>query len=548
MTNITEVIQTTEQTTDFKSFNIPEFLLGALNSIGIKSPTPVQIQTIPTALQGRDVLASAQTGTGKTIAYLIPLIAHLSTAPNAKGVVLAPTRELATQIKEAAYQLLNGVKGINIALLIGGEQMFKQMEQLKRAPRLIIGTPGRINDHLNRGSLKLKETSFFVLDETDRMLDMGFTEQLDAIQSFLPEEHQTLMFSATLPSNILNLSKKYLNNPERIAVGPENTPSPRVKQDIIHTSENDKFTHLLRELSERTGSVIIFVKTKRGADNLAEMLKDESHKANAIHGDLQQSRRERVILAFRNGKYRILVATDVAARGLDVPHIEHVINFDLPMQAEDYIHRIGRTGRAGAEGQALSFISPDDQRKWRLITQLIDPTAPKLAASTRSPYGNRNSSNSRGSSFGRSSFGGGAARSGDRRDGFGGGAARSGERRDSFGGGASGSGDRRGGFGANASGSGDRRGGFGANASGSGDRRGGFGPSASGSGDRRGGFGAGAAGSGDRRGGFGAGAAGSGDRRRSGSNPRNDQFRSNSSEGRRGSSKEFDRVEEHFNY
>jgi superfamily II DNA/RNA helicase len=401
--------------TDFTIFNVPEFLLNSLGAMGIKSPTPIQSQAIPIALSGKDLLASAQTGTGKTIAYLVPIISHLASTQNTKGIILAPTRELATQIKEAAHKLLNGVKGLHSALLIGGEQMFKQLDQLKRAPRLIIGTPGRINDHLNRGSLKLKDTSFLVLDETDRMLDMGFSEQLDEIKTYITNEHQTLMFSATLPHNILNLSKKYLNNPERIAVGPENTVSVKIKQDTIQTSENDKFGHLIRELAERTGSVIIFVKTKRGADNLAAMLREQSHKVNAIHGDLQQSKRDRVILGFREGKYRILVATDVAARGLDVPHIEHVINFDLPMQAEDYIHRIGRTGRAGAEGQALSFISPDDQRKWRMISQLIDPTAKPLIQN-RSPYGRKPGSSSysggnaggrrssSSSSFGRTSY------------------------------------------------------------------------------------------------------------------------------------------------
>jgi superfamily II DNA/RNA helicase len=189
----------------------------------------------------------------------------------------------------------------------------------------------------------------------------------------MPEVYQTLMFSATMPSNIESLSRKYLNNPERISVGPENTPSANIKQLVIHTSENDKFTHLAKELIERTGSVIIFVKTKRGADDLAEMLKRESHRVDTIHGDLNQTRRQRAIFAFRSGKCRILVATDVAARGLDVPHVEHVINFDLPMQAEDYVHRIGRTGRAGAQGNALSFISPEDIRKWRMISRLINP-------------------------------------------------------------------------------------------------------------------------------------------------------------------------------
>jgi superfamily II DNA/RNA helicase len=369
--------------------------------MGIKAPTPIQKQAIPIAIEGKDLLASAQTGTGKTIAYLVPIITHLATTQGTKALVLAPTRELATQIREAANHLLAGIKGVYSSLLIGGESMFKQLDQLKRAPRLIIGTPGRINDHLARGSLKLQATSILVLDETDRMLDMGFSEQLDEIKTHMPDSHQTLMFSATMPHNITSLSKKYLNSPERVSVGDQNSASPQIKQDIIHTNENEKFTHLLRELEERVGSVIIFVKTKRGADHLALKLKDHSHKANAIHGDLQQSKRDRVILGFRDGKYRILVATDVAARGLDVPHIAHVINFDLPMQAEDYIHRIGRTGRAGAEGQALSFIAPDDNRKWKLISQLMDPTA-KPIFQGKSPYGN--SRGSYGASGGNRSF------------------------------------------------------------------------------------------------------------------------------------------------
>lgn len=376
--------------TDFKSFDIPEFLVTGLTQMGINAPTEVQAQAIPLALTGKDLLVSAQTGTGKTVAYLVPILANLAQNHGSKAVVLAPTRELAAQIKEAAFKLLQGVKGIYAALLIGGDSMHKQLDQLKRAPRLIIGTPGRINDHLKRGSLSLKSVSIFVLDETDRMLDMGFSEQLDEIVTYVSEEHQTLMFSATMPHNIVSLSKKYLNNPERITIGHNNTAAPKIKQDVIHTSENEKFTHLLKELEARTGSVIVFVKTKRGADELASMLRDHSHGANAIHGDLQQSRRDRVILGFRNGKYRILVATDVAARGLDVPHIEHVINFDLPMLAEDYIHRIGRTGRAGAEGSALSFIAPDDKRRWALIARLMDPTA-KPITSRENPYAKRSS-------------------------------------------------------------------------------------------------------------------------------------------------------------
>jgi ATP-dependent RNA helicase DeaD len=385
--------------TEFTIFNIPDFLSNSLKAMGIVSPTPIQKSTIPIALEGRDILASAQTGTGKTIAYLIPLLANLAANPEAKAVILAPTRELAMQIKDAAQKLSSGTRRIEYALLIGGDRMFGQLAQLRKGAKLIIGTPGRMNDHLERGSLTLKEASFLVLDETDRMLDMGFSEQLDAIKAFMPDVYQTLMFSATMPSNIESLSRKYLNNPERISVGPENTPSANIKQLVIHTSEHEKFTHLTKELLERTGSVIIFVKTKRGADDLADLLRRDSHKVDAIHGDLNQTRRQKAIFGFRSGKCRILVATDVAARGLDVPHVEHVINFDLPMQAEDYVHRIGRTGRAGAEGNALSFISPDDIRKWKMISRLINPDDSSNYKKDTTPYQRRSPY-----SGGRSSF------------------------------------------------------------------------------------------------------------------------------------------------
>lgn len=359
---------------NFNALNILSCLSESLEALGITQPTPIQKEAIPQSLEGKDILASAQTGTGKTIAYLVPVFTHLINNQKAQSIILAPTRELALQIMQAAQNILrHSNQKINTALIIGGEKFFKQFDQLKRKPRLIIGTPGRINDHLSRKSLNLSNTEIMVLDETDRMLDMGFSEQLDEIKSYMPEAHQTLMFSATMPSNIQQLSKKYLNNPVRIEVGQSNSPVAKIKQDFVHANQHEKFPLLLKELSSRNGSVIVFVKTKRSADQLASMLKEESHQANAIHGDLSQDRRNRVISGFRGSKYRILVATDVAARGLDVPHVEHVINFDLPMQAEDYIHRIGRTARAGAEGNALSFISRDDSIKLRDIKKLIDP-------------------------------------------------------------------------------------------------------------------------------------------------------------------------------
>lgn len=357
---------------DFTQFGLPENLMQCLNRMQFKTPTPIQAQAIPLALAGRDILGSAQTGTGKTGAFGIPMIAKLLEDDFSGGLVLTPTRELAQQVLDSLRQMIPS-RDIPTALLIGGESMPKQFKQLQAKPRLIVGTPGRINDHLKRGTLKLNHIRFLVLDETDRMLDMGFGVQLEAIAKFLPETRQTMMFSATLPREIVRLSGAYLNNPERIAVGSTTAPVSKITQTLIKTNEAQKYDVLTEQLATRQGSVIIFVKTKWGADKLADKLCDADHQADALHGDLKQNRRDRVIANFRNGKFKILVATDVAARGLDIPHIEHVINYDLPQCPEDYIHRIGRTARAGAEGEAVNLLTPSDNAKWRAIQRLIAP-------------------------------------------------------------------------------------------------------------------------------------------------------------------------------
>lgn len=328
---------------NFENFGLPESIIAALNKINFTTPTPIQEQAIPVAMNGCDILGSAQTGTGKTGAFTIPMIAHLMENPSATALVLLPTRELAQQVREAADKMLGSRSGILTALLIGGESMSRQLQQLKRRPRIIIGTPGRINDHLLRRSLKLTDTDFLVLDETDRMLDMGFGIQLDQIVKFLPEKRQTLMFSATLPANIISLSKKYLTNPQRIAIGSTNAVASKVRQELVKTNEAMKYGELLNQLQNREGSVLIFVKTKYGAERLAGKLNKAEQPTEAIHGDLRQSKRDKVISNFRQQKYRVLVATDIAARGLDIPHIQNVINYDLPQCPEDYIHRIGRT-------------------------------------------------------------------------------------------------------------------------------------------------------------------------------------------------------------
>lgn len=355
----------------FQSLGTPDFILDALNRKKISEPTPVQAGAIPPALKGLDILATAQTGTGKTIAYLIPLLVALTNNSRECALILAPTRELATQIKESIRDLVGRLPQFNTACLIGGEPIYKQFTALKRNPRIIIGTPGRINDHLVRGTLRLQDARYLVLDEADRMIDMGFIDDLEIILRHLPSPRQTLMFSATIPPSIARLSQKYLSNPERISIGSTTQPSAQIKQETIQATTSDKFSHLQRELEVRDGSVIIFVKTKISADKLSIKLKGQGHNVDAIHGDRNQRQRDNVIRAFRSNDIRILVATDIAARGLDVPHVKHVINYDLPQCPEDYIHRIGRTGRAGMEGHALSLISPEDKSKWRAIHRLI---------------------------------------------------------------------------------------------------------------------------------------------------------------------------------
>ncbi len=361
----------------FKDFGLNPLLLESLEKMNFTLPTAIQAATISLSMQGRDVLASAETGSGKTAAFVLPMVNALLNSPRGSAMVLLPTRELAVQVLDVVHKLLGFKSGIRTALIIGGEPMPKQLSQLRNRPRIIVGTPGRINDHLKRGTMMLGNTDFLVLDETDRMLDMGFGIQLDEIAKYLPEKRQTLMFSATIPAAIEKVSKKYLTNPERISVGISNAPVKSVKQDSIFVTPAEKYTTLLKELDNRKGSVIIFVKTKFGADKLADKLDKNGFSAEAIHGDLKQRQRDRVIAGFRASKYRILVATDIAARGLDIPHIEHVINFDLPQCPEDYIHRIGRTARAGATGSALCLISPEDRGKWAAIKRLIDPTAPR---------------------------------------------------------------------------------------------------------------------------------------------------------------------------
>ena len=359
----------------FHELDLPEVLLNNLAQMKFDTPTPIQASAIPHILQGRDILGSAQTGTGKTAAFGIPLAAKLISHPRGRALVMTPTRELAVQVATQLRDIVGRKSKIRTAILIGGDSMGKQLSQLRQNPRIIVGTPGRINDHLERRSLKLGEADYLVLDETDRMLDMGFEPQVENILDHMPVERQTLLFSATLPNNIVKIAQKYLKDPERISVAPTCSAADNVTQQNIDVTTGGKFVTLCDEVKERDGSIIIFVRTKYATEKLALKPTKEGCDARAIHGDLRQSKRDRVISSFRQKKYRILVATDVAARGLDIPHIEHVVNYDLPQNPEDYIHRIGRTARAGATGFALNLVTPDDRRKWQAIDRLLNPKA-----------------------------------------------------------------------------------------------------------------------------------------------------------------------------
>jgi ATP-dependent RNA helicase DeaD len=286
-------------------------------------------------------------------------------------LILVPTRELGVQIISEFEKINKFEKQILSALIIGGEPQSKQVKQLSKRPQLIVGPPGRITDLLDQGKLLLHNFNHLILDETDRMLDMGFSVQIDRILKFLTGNRQTLLFSATFPDQIKKIANKYLNNPLNINLKNEIQLSDNLTQDLKRIDANDKYQVLNDELNERDGTILVFVKTKRSADKISNKLRKDKHNVDTIHGDLKQNKREKVIASYRKMKFRILVATDVASRGLDIPHIDHVINYDLPQCPEDFVHRIGRTARAGAKGKALTFIAPDDNYLWNKINKIV---------------------------------------------------------------------------------------------------------------------------------------------------------------------------------
>lgn len=373
--------------TTFAQFELPPQLQQALVKLNFTNPTPIQARTIPLALQGRDIIGCAQTGTGKTAAFCIPLIARLAADHGKDALILAPTRELAQQITDVLRKLVETLPRLRPALIMGGASMRIQHQVLRRHPRIIVATPGRMIDHLSSKSISLDRIGFLVLDEADQMMDMGFAPQLNQILKFLPNERQTLLFSATLPEKIMELAGRFLKNPERVTVGQNAKPIEAITQSVVRTTGAKKNDLLLDELNARKGSTLIFVRTKSRTEKLYQYLEEYGYEVARIHGGRSQAQRSQALRGFRDGAVRVLVATDIAARGLDIPLIEHVINFDLPMAPEDYVHRIGRTARAGRVGEALAILLPEDENQWRRITRLIDPNAKKEKTFSRPPIG-----------------------------------------------------------------------------------------------------------------------------------------------------------------
>jgi superfamily II DNA/RNA helicase len=369
--------------TSFNEFGLAEPINRALAEEKYVTPTPVQAQTIPIAAQGRDVIGIAQTGTGKTAAFALPILNHLfnkrqrPAQKSCRVLVLSPTRELSSQIADSFRAYGRHIRPLEIALAIGGVPINRQVRALARGAEVLVATPGRLLDLVHQRALRLDQIEVLVLDEADRMLDMGFIHDIKKIVAMVPKARQTLFFSATMPQEITRLADAMLRNPARVAVTPQATTVDRVEQRVILTEKASKPSLLVEVLkTEKTDRVLVFTRTKHGADKVVRGLQKAGHAAEAIHGNKSQNQRERVLAAFRDGKLRTLIATDIAARGIDVDGVSHVVNYDLPNIPESYVHRIGRTARAGADGVAISFCDHEEAAFLRDIERLIRMSIP----------------------------------------------------------------------------------------------------------------------------------------------------------------------------
>ncbi|MBU0531619.1 MAG: DEAD/DEAH box helicase [Candidatus Uhrbacteria bacterium] len=396
----------------FNHLGIAPKLLGQVAKQRFTEPTPIQHKAIPVALKGRDVIGIAQTGTGKTLAFAIPMIQHIS-REGGTGLVLLPTRELAEQVNDE-FAKLGKDFGLRTAILIGGASMNMQIRDIRKRPHVIIATPGRLIDLLEQKVMTLKDVRYLVLDEADRMLDMGFEPQIKKVLIEVSPDRQTFLFSATMPDKIAKIVKKYMRDPERIEVAPAGTAAALVRQEGYVVEKADRTRLLVKILTDTEGKILVFSRTKHGARKIAVALRRCGFKAAELHSDRSQAQRREALDGFKSGKVRILVATDIASRGIDVADIARVINFDVPDQIEDYIHRIGRTGRAGKKGIAVSFIAPDQKIELNAIENLIHNRLylrdlPELPVLPSAPKGVNNHTSRR--PYGRSPRGGGGSRS-----------------------------------------------------------------------------------------------------------------------------------------
>ncbi|WP_343080935.1 DEAD/DEAH box helicase [Ostreiculturibacter nitratireducens] len=377
--------------TTFKSLGLSDRLLARLSELGLTAPTPIQAQAIPHVLDGRDVMGLAQTGTGKTAAFGLPLVQHLSRergkpAPKtARALVLAPTRELAKQIEATLKSLTQGTP-TRTTVVVGGASLNVQAERLSRGTDILVATPGRLMDLLERDAVDITGTRFLVLDEADQMLDMGFIHALRRIVRYLPRQRQTLLFSATMPKLMAEVAASYLNDPIRVEVTPPGKAADKIDQAVHFVTQGDKAKLLESYLDKhRDELALVFGRTKHGAEKLMKLLASWGFAAASIHGNKSQGQRDRALAAFKSGEIRVLVATDVAARGLDIPAVRHVYNYDLPNVPENYVHRIGRTARAGADGKAIAFCAPAEMDELRAIEKVMKIQVPVIGGEPWTP-------------------------------------------------------------------------------------------------------------------------------------------------------------------
>jgi len=363
-----------KQACDFSTLGIAPAILSKLDKMKIKIPTPIQAKAIPIGLRGQDIIGIAETGTGKTLAFAIPILQKLA-QNRCRAIILVPTRELAIQVDEA-FRTVIYQNDIKTVIIIGGSFIGEQIKNLRKNPRIIIATPGRLIDHINRRTIMLANTGIVVLDEADRMLDMGFKPQIEEVFKHIPKERQTMLFSATIPQEIMSLASKYMKLPVSVEISPSGTAATNVSQELFVVKNEGKKAVLSKLLKQYSGSVLIFSRTKRGAAKIKSMLSGMGYNAAEIHSDRSQGQRKQALEGFKSGKYRILVATDIAARGIDVVGIKLVINYDLPDDAENYVHRIGRTGRAGHAGHAVSLATPQQSDEVRRIERVIRKSLP----------------------------------------------------------------------------------------------------------------------------------------------------------------------------